>query len=540
MKPRNLSTKKLLSWLDSHLLTIIAGFLLAFIPLYPKWPMFDVLPGYNVRVRLEDFLILATNIFFFVQIFRKKINLKKSPLFKPILIYLFIGLLSTLSAIFITKTVYYESIQIAKAFLHWFRRIEYFSLFFIFFFALKKPSQIKKFLVLLFLTILSVSIYGFGQKYLYWPAYSTMNREFAKGIPLYLTEHARVLSTFAGHFDLAAYIMITLIPLIILGFLAKNRYWRYLSLFLALIEYWLLILSASRTSWLSYMVGLSVAFALLLKKKKLPWIVKRWLAVSLISIFIMLSFGELSERFSHVFKLKGVKDFITRPFREPPKNALPLAENLSPQEQLDIVATKTDIPPTPVAPETSQSKPKQVVEKPADVYDDTYENLAEYLATVSPQTVVNISYSANALKYGLSSGIRFDVLWPNAIKAFRKNPLLGTGYSTLVKQHVWEFTFAESTDNDYLRLLGETGLLGFISFLAIFVVILKTLWPAFKQEKNPFYYGLYLSGLAITIGLLVNALYIDVFESSKIAYAYWSIIGLIMALATINHQSSRS
>ncbi len=138
--------KKLSSWLDQHLLTIIAGFLLVFIPLYPKWPLFDILPGYNVRVRLEDILILFTALYFFTQILRKKIKLKKAPLFKPILIYIIIGLLSTLSAIFITKTVYPESIQIAKVFLHWFRRIEYFSLFFIFFFALKNEKQIKAFL----------------------------------------------------------------------------------------------------------------------------------------------------------------------------------------------------------------------------------------------------------------------------------------------------------------------------------------------------------------------------------------------------------
>jgi len=133
MKKENKFTPKLLSWLDQHLLTVIAAFLLIFIPLYPKWPLFDVLPGYNVRVRLEDILILLTNLFFLIQVIRRKINLKKAPLLKPILIYLLVGLLSTLSAIFITKTIYPETIQIAKVFLHWFRRIEYFSLFFIFF-----------------------------------------------------------------------------------------------------------------------------------------------------------------------------------------------------------------------------------------------------------------------------------------------------------------------------------------------------------------------------------------------------------------------
>ena len=518
--------KKLSNWLDNNLLTFIAGFLLIFIPLYPKWPLFDILPGYNVRVRLEDIIILLTAVFFFIQVLRKKIKLKQAPLLKPMLIYIIIGLLSTLSAIFITKTVYPESIQIAKVFLHWFRRIEYFFLFFIFFFGLKSQKQIKVFLGLFSLSILGVSIYGFGQKYLYWPAYSTMNREFSKGIALYLTEHARVLSTFGGHFDLAAYVMITLIPLILIGFLYKKRIVRFFALSLALLEYWLMILSASRISWLAFMGGITIAFLLLFKKKKASWVITRWLSIITLSTLIMISFGDLSERFSHILKLDGVKNILLKPFKSPPKDGIAFNANLTPEEQLSIVATDTDIPPTPVTPK-----------KPADVYDNTYENLQDYLATTSGE-IVHVDYSDNALKYGLSVGIRLDALWPNAIKALITNPFLGTGYSTLVKTKVWEFTTAESTDNDYLRLLGETGILGFVSFIAILVITLKILWQAFIKAKNPLHYALFASGIALTLGLMANALYIDVFEASKVAYAYWSIIGLLLALAVYETKKS--
>lgn len=518
--------QKLFSWLDHYLLTIAAGFLLIFIPLYPKWPLFDILPGYNVRVRLEDILILFANFYFFTLVIRRKIKIKSSPLLKPMLIYLFIGFLSTLSAIFITKTVNGELIQIAKLYLHWFRRIEYFSLFFIFFFGLKSKKQISTFLGLIGLTVAGISIYGFGQKYLYWPAYSTMNREFSKGIALYLTEHARVLSTFGGHFDLAAYILITIIPLILLVFLHPKIIWRGISFILVLAEYWLLILSASRTSWMAYIIGITFAFIFLLKKKSFSWIIWRWLVVIVCSSVIMVSFGDLSERFAQIFKLQGVKEIALRPFRAPPKNGIAMNPNLTPEQQLSIVATPTDIPPSTSKNEAIPSP----ATKPADVYDDTYEKLMAYLATTSGEKFT-ADYSENAMKYGLSAGIRLDTLWPNAIKAFKINPLLGTGYSTLVKAKVWEFTIAESTDNDFLRMLGETGFLGFLSFMAIFVIALKKLWQAFLLTKNPLFYSLLAGGMALTIGLLANAFYIDVFEASKVAYAYWSIMGLLLALA---------
>ena len=33
------------------------------------------------------------------------------------------------------------------------------------------------------------------------------------------------------------------------------------------------------------------------------------------------------------------------------------------------------------------------------------------------------------------------------------------------------------------------------------------------------------------LGFGINALYIDVFESSKVAYTYWSLVGLSLSLA---------
>jgi hypothetical protein len=473
-------------------------------------------------VRLEDLIILGTFIFFIFQVLRKKIKLKKAPLFWPMTIYIVIGFLSTLSAIFITKTIHPEWIQLAKIYFHWLRRIEYFFLFFIFFFGLKSVKQINKMLLILGTSVIGVSVYGFGQKYLYWPAYSTMNREFSKGIALYLTEHARVLSTFGGHFDLAAYIMITLIPLILLGLLHPQRKIRLASLSLAGIEYWLLILSASRTSWIAFMAGVTVAFLVLIKKRSFFWVITRWLTVVTLSTLVMISFGDLSERFSHILKLEGVKNALTKPFRKPPENGLALDPNMTPEQQLAKVASKSDTPPTPA---NNGAAPK-----PKDVYDDPYQNVNDFLATTSGQTI-KVNYSENALKYGLSVGIRLDVLWPNAIKAFKTNPFLGTGYSTLVKTNVWEFTVAESTDNDYLRMLGETGLFGILSFLSIIIIAIKILWQALIKTDKPYYYALFASGIGLTFGMLTNAMYIDVFESSKVAYAYWSLIGILLALA---------
>ncbi len=127
--------KKLITWFDDNIFTVLSFFLIAFIPLYPKVPLFELIPGYIVRVRLEDIFILLSVIILIIQVIRKKATLR-SVILWPIVIYIIIGLLSTLSAIFITKTVPLSSIHIKKIFLHWFRRIEYLSIFFIFYILL--------------------------------------------------------------------------------------------------------------------------------------------------------------------------------------------------------------------------------------------------------------------------------------------------------------------------------------------------------------------------------------------------------------------
>ena len=513
-------SKPSLTWLDNHILEYLSFALLIFIPLYPKIPIADLIPGYLVRLRLDDLLVGFAFAIWLIWLIRKKVTLRGNPLIIPMLIYVIIGLISSLAAIFITKTVPLSSIHIEKLFLNWARRIEYFSIFFVFFSSIKSLTQIKKYIYLAAFVLLAVSIYGFGQKYLYWPAFSTMNREFSKGVKLYLTEHARVLSTFGGHYDLAAYLMIVLTLFIPLSMIVKKWTHKLLFLIISLAGFWLLILTVSRTSFLAYMVSITVVFGILISKKGWLWSLSRWLVVVAISLGIMLSFGDLSDRFAHVLKLDRIKTLALKPVKkEPPKGAAYL--DISKQ-----VGVKSDIPPSTKKPTTESPITGAV---PSDVY----ENIPEFGASSEglPATLAAKPriYSQAAVQYDLSTGIRLDYTWPQAIKGFRKNPLLGSGYSTLTKRQIEDFTEAESTDNDFLRALGETGLLGFLAF---FGIIGFAIWHAltnFKKITDPFFSTITAALVAATFGLLVNAVYIDVFEASKVAYTFWILMAILFA-----------
>ncbi|HEY4490711.1 MAG TPA: hypothetical protein VI958_01880, partial [Acidobacteriota bacterium] len=117
-----------------------------------------------------------------------------------------------------------------------------------------------------------------------------------------------------------------------------------------------------------------------------------------------------------------------------------------------------------------------------------------------------------------------------AVEGFLANPLLGSGYSTLVKTQTTEFTEAESTDNDYLRALGETGVLGFLSFYGILGYALAMIWKHKDRIKNQFLFAVSAGIGGAIVGLLVNGAYIDVFEASKVAYPFWAMMGVLFAI----------
>ncbi len=507
--------KKLLNFIDDHLLEFIAVFLIVFIPIYPKFPLFDILPGYIVRARLEDILMLIAFATFGLYLLRGKVSLRNNPLAWPIAIYAIVGLLSSLSAMFITQSVPLEPNHVGKMFLHYFRRLEYFSMFFIVFSSIKSLNQVKKYIYIVVIVLLIVSVYGFAQKYLYFPAFSTMNREFSKGWALYLTENARVLSTFGGHYDLAGYLMMTLTLLLSLIMTMRKKIVQLGLIILFIFSFWILILTSSRISFLAYLgsVSLAVAGVYYWDRKKTKAILS-FVVIMSFSLFIMLSFGDLSTRFGGLIKNEQLNSLIEKarnPFAKKPTQNAQFLEN------------------NPLALSDQQPIPSKPT-KPSDVTNNQpIYVIATNAAGESTLTAVPRQYSDNALKYDLSTAIRLDKLWPQAISGFTSNPIFGSGYSTLTKSSKYEFTEAESTDNDYLRSLGETGLAGFISFFGIIGYVLFLSFRVIRKTTDPIIAATVIGISSAVIGLLANALYIDIFEASKVAFTLWGLVGILIA-----------
>ena len=248
--------KKLADWFTNTGLYSIALFLLAFIPLYPKLPLIDVVQTW-AYIRLEDFFIaISCIIFIWIKIRERKFP--QTPLNVPIITYFIIVGISLIHALLFIFPRFPTQLFGHLAVLHYLRRVEYIFCFFLAFEAFRRKPQLGGVITVLSLTFLGVILYGFGQKFFGFPAFLTMNEEFAKGIPLRLPSTARIPSTFGGHYDLGAF-LVFMIP--IMGsmiFAVKKWFLKILYFILALGGLIILLFTASRISFGVYLVAMSL------------------------------------------------------------------------------------------------------------------------------------------------------------------------------------------------------------------------------------------------------------------------------------------
>lgn len=541
---------KLFKWISDNILFLFSLFLLAFIPLYPKIPAIDIQHTW-VYIRAEDFVVALTMLIWVVLLFKKKITLK-TPLTLSILLFWLVGGISTIHGLFVIFPSL-DNIYPNLALLNYLRRIEYLSLFFIGFSAIRDKKVIPYVISILVITLLIVVGYGVGQKFYGFPAFLTMNEEFAKGIPIKLSALSRVSSTFGGHYDLAAYLvlMIPLLSSMIFGF----RNW-FVKLFLAgtvLSGFILLFMTVSRSSFIVLL--LSLILMLFFQKKRLA-------IIAVIGMFLMgflfLSFSTtLSERFGNTVKkidvlvdaqsgepighLKEVESsgFENKPIlllsaQNPREIFAAIAYSDTSQASISAATlTLGQLPPiVPLVTEpnipTGEDLPQGTgyVNLPLTPISDTigrfyYQKSDKETAGTNKIIAIQGNFLVKKVAtYDLSFTTRFQGEWPKTLKLFTNNIIFGSGYSST----------GLAVDNNYLRILGEIGLLGFLSYFSIFLlagIYVKKILPEVNSPVvRSFVYGI----IAGTFGLMLNAVLIDVFEASKIAFVMWLLIGITLGV----------
>jgi len=304
-----------------------------------------------------------------------------------------------------------------------------------------------------------------------------MNEEFSKGQWIQMDVWTRISSTFAGHYDLAAYLSVLLVIIGGITLIQKNIFIKIISLICWLILFYLLTLTASRVSYFAYFGGFT--FTLIVLKKYL-WIIP----VTLLFILSIINSKDLNQR------LLATIPALQNQFIKNKPTSIPIPSFIPTPTINNLITPK---------PPIAQITPIQIVP-----------------TVIRHQPIDEFPPVDSDVGVARSGEIRFNAEWPRAITAYHKNVLIGTGLGSITL----------ATDNDYLRLLGESGLLGLITFLLIPVIfIFKTIPLIFlKKTKTHHLYSLVLMGGLLTT--LANATLIDVFESSKTAYLFWIMMAV--------------
>lgn len=430
-----------LSWLLKTFPKYLIAAIIVIVPLFPKFPLLNI-PGTYVAIRFEDLLLFILAVLVFVKILPNIKSFLKDKIVMAFMIFFGIGLLSVLSGVYLTHTV-----GITIGILHLLRRVEYAIPFFagLTLFTKEKVSENLDFYLKLLIIVVAVAfVYGLGQRYLNFPVIITQNEEYSKGIALRWTPGSHINSTFAGHYDLAA-VMVMLLPIFItLLFILKDKISRIILLATSGAGLWLLINSVSRIAQVSYLLAVCLSLLLVRKFKALG-------IVLVVSLILIVTSSGLDARFGRLFEV--------------------VYKKIMSSVSITVLAADRVVP-TPT---------------PTPVFEDR------------------------------STSIRLNVEWPKAIRAFSKNPFIGTGYSSI----------GLASDNDYLRILAETGILGFFSFWLIFIRIGKVFLSAFPltQKFSDIEIGFVSGMIGAIAGTFLTAVFIDLFEASKFATLFWLLLG---------------
>ena len=459
--------------------------LVLFIPLFMKFPLIKI-GGSFVSVRTEDVLILLTYLVWagYLVLSGDIKSFLKDKLNQAFFAFFLIGAISAFSGAFLTHTI-----SVNLGILHLARRIEI-VLFLPFFASIIKTKRRAYMLLGTFsIVIFLACFYALGQRYLGFPAVSTTNAELAQGVIYYIQPFGRIISTFAGHYDLAIFLVmgLTIISSVIFYFMQKKNmfYVGWLG-FLGVLSGLVLVMTAARLSFVAAFVGIVLALILAGKKK--------FILVLFVLAALALAYpSQLRERFVSTFTVNILRSWEM------------YFSNSSTGGGLNI-------------PTLPQYGP---IRETKEATDET--------ALTSPDIVPGEPVDITDLGVYRSFEIRIRAEWPRAIRAFVKNPFLGTGYSSV----------GLAVDNDILRSLGEVGILGTFAF---FLVIYETIKRIIRIYRSQSGFVKYLSGgvLAMIFAFIVNSLFIDVFEASKTGSIFWMILGITLALGKISGKNDKA
>jgi O-antigen ligase len=93
-------------------------------------------------------------------------------------------------------------------------------------------------------------------------------------------------------------------------------------------------------------------------------------------------------------------------------------------------------------------------------------------------------------------------------------------------------------DAQYPRILAETGIVGLLAFAWLVYALFRVGVSTWQNAQDDLLRGLSVGLIAGLVGLLVHGIGANTFIIVRIMEPFWFLVGIIIALASINEESS--
>lgn len=150
-------------------------------------------------------------------------------------------------------------------------------------------------------------------------------------------------------------------------------------------------------------------------------------------------------------------------------------------------------------------------------------NDAAFMHRVS--TITNNKYQSNSERL---------LMWESAWNMFKDHPVFGVGLGQYKDNYQQKYISPKAKEpnlahahNNFMQMLAENGIVGFIGFITMFVYIIGRNVRMFLNSKNIYS----LAICSVTITLLLQGLTEFNFGNSAVVKAYWLILGCLVVLA---------
>lgn len=436
-------------------------------------PKFQLIPiaGTYVNIRFEDFLVAGVYGIWLIGVFSGRYKPFQVIKSKSLLTFIIYGFFITLLGILIFETIDAPHLGI----LHWARHLEYMLMYVVAATTLN-PKALKQYIYVILIVGILTWVYGFLQWQDILPSVHTLSKSGELGT---YSEIGYVISTFAAHYDFGAFLMICVI-FSIWGYFTHKGWDRVWFVVLALLFWWMSRLVYGRAAYL----GLLGTAIFMLGVKISPLVLAP--IYELVMTFLRYFSGQFSI-YSYKFTLAVLPE---------------------PKEPSSIVSKPT---PTP-KPATSgvDEVVTQFVPQQLSWLDEQIMKIAPAIQNIFNRLDINLDPSAN---------IRLRI-WREKIEHVGYNIYWGGGY----------YAGGLGADGNYVRMLVEVGVLGMAWFLLILRDFITLAWKLYRSHASEYEKMFGLSIVALIIGMLINAVFIDIFSASKIAFLFWFLMGLFAAV----------